>query len=108
MDRTSRVAGHPSFAQRTLIHREIAEDHLDSQGVVHLLVELAQDTYAVPQPMPLRGLRNVLASRDGERHNAVHRAVVDVVVCLARELTKVHRQNRLRLLASLNLRLSAD
>ena len=90
------------------MRREVVEDHVDSQGGGHPLVDLAQETHEVPRPMLLLGLRHDLASRDVERREEVHRAMADVVVRLAFGPTQVHRQNRLRSLEGLNLRLFVE
>ena len=76
----ARVAGHPSFDQRGLMRREIVEDHVDGEGGVHPLVDLAQKAHEIPRPMLLLGLRHDLAGRDVERREEVHRAMADVVV----------------------------
>ena len=87
------------------MRREIVEDHVDGEGGVHPLVDLAQKAHEIPRPMRLLGLRHDLAGRDVERREEVHRAMADVVVRLAFGPTHVHRQDRLRSLEGLNLRL---
>ena len=78
---------------------------MDGEGGVHPLVDLAQKAHEIPRPMRLLGLRHDLAGRDVERREEVHRAMADVVVRLAFGPTHVHRQDRLRSLEGLNLRL---
>ena len=102
------LRGHPSFDQRGLMRREIVEDHVDGEGGVHPLVDLAQKAHEIPRPMLLLDLRHDLAGRDVERREEVHRAMADVVVRLAFGPTHVHRQDRLRSLEGLNLRLFVE
>ncbi len=90
------------------MRREIVEDHVDGEGGVHPLVDLAQKAHEIPRPMLLLGVRHDLAGRDVERREEVHRAMADVVVRLAFGPTHVHRQDRLRSLEGLNLRLFVE
>ena len=88
------------------MRREIVEDHVDVRA------ECTRSSISRKLTKSLDrccfGLRHDLAGRDVERREEVHRAMADVVVRLAFGATQVHRQNRLRPLEGLNLRLFVE
>lgn len=103
-----RMAHQPAVYRRRLVGGEVVEDEVNSKAWLDGCVDLLEKRDEILGTVALLEARNHLARRYVERREEIKRPVPHVVGRLALRLTEVHRQDRLRSLQGLDLRLLVE
>ena len=104
----ARVSQQPALDQRGLVGPVVVEDEMDLQFLRHVVVDRVEKLSKLDAAVASMMLGDDLAALDVERGEERRGAVTDVVVCSALDLSRSQRQDRLRAIQSLNLRLLVD
>ena len=102
------MAQQPPLHRWRAVGRQIIEDDVEVERRLDRRFDLAQKGDEILRPMLGLAAGDHLASRDIERGEQIQGPVPDVVVGSSLGLTEVHRQDRLRPLQRLDLRLLID
>ena len=101
----ARVPQQPSLDQGCLVGSVVVEDEMDFEFLRHVVVDCVEELPKLDAAVAPMMLRDHLAALDVERSEERCGAVADVVVRSALDLPRSQRQDRLRTIQSLNLRL---
>ena len=104
----ARMAEQPPMHRRGFVRGEVVQHDVDVQRGLDARVDLAQEGDEILGAMPSLAPREDFARRDVQRGEEIERAMAEVVVGPPFGLAEVHRQDRLRALQRLDLRLLVD